>query len=657
LGAVLVLLILIVAFMDWNALRAPIARMAGAKLHRTVQLDGPLEVHLFSLTPSISIADLKVGNPEWERERQMLDVARITASIELLPLLVGHRIVRQIEVDRPRIYLHQDASKRANWQFQPAGAQPQPQQPSKPPELPVIKRLIVKEGDLEIRDEVRKLTFKGTLNAHEESQQREARAFALQGQGILNGKKFDLNVAGDPLINAEPDRPYTFDAAVKAADIRVSVQGRIPRPFDMSRVQADIVASGQDFADIYYLTGLALPNTPPYKVSTSVERDDNRITLRHFSGLVGKSKIQGDGAIDLSSGRPTVTANISSPLLRLRDFVASFGVSPESESSKTPDKGTLAGKQKPATVSESPFLLPDSVLQLERVRGMDAAVRFRADKIESGKVPLTGVALDIKLDHGILDIAPFAIAFPQGEFSGDARIDARKDVPLVNVDAKLRNVHLEKLLQTREDSQPAIEGLLVGRVRLHGAGASVHEVASNADGTITAVIPHGEIRAAFAELTGINIAEGVGLLIAKRDQQAEVRCGVADFQAERGVLQSRAVIFDTSNVLVTGGGHINLATEALDLSVQGHPKKVRLVRLRSPIKLQGHLKQPKIGLDAGKTVAQTGIAAALGALVTPLAAIVAFVDPGLAEDANCAALLAEAKQKGVPGQLTPTPDH
>ena len=132
---------------------------------------------------------------------------------------------------------------------------------------------------------------------------------------------------------------------------------------------------------------------------------------------------------------------------------------------------------------------------------------------------------------------------------------------------------------------------------------------------------------------------------------------MADFQAERGVLQSRAVIFDTSNVLVTGGGHINLATEALDLSVQGHPKKVRLVRLRSPIKLQGHLKQPKIGLDAGKTVAQTGIAAALGALVTPLAAIVAFVDPGLAEDANCAALLAEAKQKGVPGQLTPTPNH
>ena len=74
---------------------------------------------------------------------------------------------------------------------------------------------------------------------------------------------------------------------------------------------------------------------------------------------------------------------------------------------KTTDKGTLAGKQKPATLSESPYLLPDSVLQLDRVRGMDAQVRFRADKIDSGKVPLTGVALDLKLDHGLLEFTPF----------------------------------------------------------------------------------------------------------------------------------------------------------------------------------------------------------------------------------------------------------
>jgi hypothetical protein len=43
-------------------------------------------------------------------------------------------------------------------------------------------------------------------------------------------------------------------------------------------------------------------------------------------------------------------------------------------------------------------------------------------------------------------------------------------------------------------------------------------------------------------------------------------------------------------------------------------------------------------------VKQGAIAAALGTIVTPIAAVFAFVDPGLAKDQNCAALLAEQRR-------------
>ena len=71
------------------------------------------------------------------------------------------------------------------------------------------------------------------------------------------------------------------------------------------------------------------------------------------------------------------------------------------------------------------------------------------------------------------------------------------------------------------------------------------------------------------------------------------------------------------------------------------------MRLRTPIKVGGHLRKPSVGVDPGKTAGQAGIAAALGALIAPLAAVVAFVDPGLAEDADCSALFAEAKAQGA----------
>jgi hypothetical protein len=85
-----------------------------------------------------------------------------------------------------------------------------------------------------------------------------------------------------------------------------------------------------------------------------------------------------------------------------------------------------------------------------------------------------------------------------------------------------------------------------------------------------------------------------------------------------------------------------------DLNIQGHPKKFRLLRLRSPIAIKGALRKPDFGLDSGNSIGQTGIAAALAAVAAPLAAVIAFVDPGLAEDADCSGLLAEAKRAGAP---------
>jgi hypothetical protein len=39
---------------------------------------------------------------------------------------------------------------------------------------------------------------------------------------------------------------------------------------------------------------------------------------------------------------------------------------------------------------------------------------------------------------------------------------------------------------------------------------------------------------------------------------------------------------------------------------------------------------------------------ALGALINPFASLLATIDPGLAKDANCGAVLTQAKEKGAP---------
>jgi uncharacterized protein involved in outer membrane biogenesis len=94
------------------------------------------------------------------------------------------------------------------------------------------------------------------------------------------------------------------------------------------------------------------------------------------------------------------------------------------------------------------------------------------------------------------------------------------------------------------------------------------------------------------------------------------------------------------------GGDIDMRDEDIKLSLQGDPKHLRLIRLRSPITVGGTLLHPTIGLNAGKLAEQAGIAAALGTLLTPAAAALAFVDPGLAKNKDCTTVLAQA-QAGV----------
>jgi len=114
------------------------------------------------------------------------------------------------------------------------------------------------------------------------------------------------------------------------------------------------------------------------------------------------------------------------------------------------------------------------------------------------------------------------------------------------------------------------------------------------------------------------------------------------------------LVIDTDPVLVNGEGEIRLDTEAIDLSLYGEPKSQRLLRLHSPILVRGTILHPSIGLQAGNAAARTGKALALGVVLAPLE-VLGFVDEDLAKNADCTALLAEARKQGV--ETTTTPAH
>jgi hypothetical protein len=171
---------------------------------------------------------------------------------------------------------------------------------------------------------------------------------------------------------------------------------------------------------------------------------------------------------------------------------------------------------------------------------------------------------------------------------------------------------------------------------------------ASADGEVMIVAPRGEIRQSLAELAGVDVIKGLGLLLAKNQTTTPIRCGVVHFTGRGGVLSADHLVIDTGPVLIDGGGVINLDTETLGFTVRGHPKKFQLVRLLAPITVNGPILSPKVGVQKGRVIAQAGVAVALASVLSPVAVLLPFVDPGLAKDADCASLMAEGKAQGAP---------
>ena len=622
------------ALFTWDWFRDPLADYLSVRTQRQVRIVGHLKVHLFSWSPSATVGGLEIGDPKWMGGHgETADLGRTTVQVKLLPLLSGHVELPLVDIDHPSFQLYADKSGRNNWTFGSKSA--------KPAKLPLIQHFVLRDGKVHLVDQQRRMRFEGVVTTTETAGGYSAQAFRLEGTGQLNRAPFVAHVTGGPLVHVQRSRPYPFDMNVNAGATHIVAHGVVSKPFDLGHLQVAATVSGPDLADLYLLTGIVLPNSPAYSLSGDVIRDGTTYRVNRFSGRVGGSDVHGAVTLEKVSNRRFLKADVASRNLDFADLGALFG---GPQAGKAPAEEKAAGKAQAATGR----ILPDAPLDVGRVRSMDADVRYRAQSVKAlPHLPLRQVSLHLSLKDGVMRLDPADFLMPHGTVRATARIDARQAVPVSTVNLSVSDMRIEDVLPKAQGGPP-MEGALEARAILTGAGNSVHKAAAASSGRVTVVIPAGQMRQSFAELMGVNVVPGLFQLLSKDPKQTDLRCMVADFDVRNGVMTARQFVLDTGVVVTTGGGTVNLGTETLNLEVKGDTKKPRLVRIIAPFDVTGQLVHPRFKIDTGPVIAQAGAAVGLGAVLSPLAAIIPFIAPGGAHDADCAALLAQARSAGAP---------
>jgi len=619
--AAIAIVIVVITLIDANYLRGPLTRYIAARTGRYIRIDGSLKAHLLSFTPRLVAEHVAIGNPPWMPPGPTAEIGTLSLSFELLPLFSHSFVISRLEMNGAVLHLARESDGRANWQAHapgtPAGKGP-----------PLIHSLSMPSAHVELEDARRHLHFDGTVSIHDSQGALGVSPLQIDGAGQLNTRPVTFTINGDALATVSHERPYHFAFVESSSGSRLSGSGSLPQPFDFHSVDAAFDAEGEDLKDMYFLAGITLPDTGAYRLSGKLARRGMHFQYSDLLATSGQSDMRGTLSIEISGERPKLDADLHSQLLRLADLgERAAGRMTESDAAKL-------------------LLLPDTPIRLVGIRGDDSVVNFHAQTFDVGRTALHAVAAQVTIDHGVLTVPSLAATLAEGKLGGHLRFDATHEVPTAILDLRIGNLRLGQFAH-KDTAEPPIDGLLQARLMLKGRGGSIHQLASTANGTVAAVLPHGAIRTSFAELTGIDLTRALGLVMRKDRKETPVRCGIASFQVHDGTATAESLVVDTDPVLITGKGEIHLDAESVDLAMRGRPKSWRLVRVRSPVLIRGTLKHPSVGIDARNSLVQAGEAVALGVALTPIAALLAFVDPGLAKDADCAALLAEAKSDGV----------
>jgi uncharacterized protein involved in outer membrane biogenesis len=405
----------------------------------------------------------------------------------------------------------------------------------------------------------------------------------------------------------------------------------------LSELDGALRVTGDNFADIAALAGLAAPDTPPYDMQLSVDITADSWTLDIDPATrIGDSDLAGKISVNPVPETPVVTAELVSEALDADDLGIVFGIPVGiGEEETTGDVQTRARR----AYEQSDRLIPNVVIDFTRLDAVDGSVSYSARSITDAIFDVRALELDFEIEGRVVRAPTLLLEFAQGEFRGFLTLDATRSPAHSDFEADLNDVSFENL-----SLAPYLRGTADGKVDITAVGDGFRAAAASMDGTASIWSTDAEILALAAEGAALDMGETLTVLGESPDNRTYVtaRCAAIVASLEDGIGSLEPAVVDTNDSLVVVRGDANLRNEQLKLSIRSEAKDASLGTLVGDVALGGSFQNPSIQPFSASTVAQIGIAGILGSLSGGLAAL-PFIEPGTAQDASCGSLLARAQ--------------
>ncbi|RBA24288.1 AsmA family protein [Herminiimonas fonticola] len=548
---------------------------------------GDIALQLFPY-PQLHAKHVMLSNPDWARDKYLIEAADMQVEFAFLPLLTGKFVVSGLHFDGLKTNFNIANDGRRSWDFPRAQASSSISM--------ALTSLNAKNSHIRFRHaeneprtwQVQNLRVDGHQNLHdvEFDMQLERDQYLLQ----LNGKLDDLSSLGQEgavtkgVIHA------------KSGQASATISGKMPLDTSLSNYDLLVTIEAPSTQEFFGFLGVKQDTPAPLKASVALQAVNRKTDFKDLKLQLGKMNLSGEGQINLRGKTPVFSAQLQADRVDMIQTFLDAGQPP------------LPPKKAGQLFRDNPFAW-HLLVALNGTQGkVDANIA--ALKLRSG-IEVTDASAKMTFNDDRLTVNKFSGKLLGGAAAGDAVFNGSRKTVQLNL--QMEDTTLEQWFKQTGKSITVSGGKMKVDAKITAQGTSMNGLAASVTGPVHIQIGAAKI---FSPKAGQAEFWLTGLFSAKDSDRVDLSCISARLPFQSGMAEGEGIVGARSDVsqLLTRG-KVDMRDQTLDLHGRVRARSgvnLGVSTFASEVKITGQIVKPEMSLDESGAV---GAIARVGAAI------------------------------------------
>ncbi|MBX7146398.1 MAG: AsmA family protein [Alphaproteobacteria bacterium] len=548
---------------------------------RDLIIEGEIE-WVLSLSPTIEIHNVKLLNPSDFSSSEMASINLFRLKLNLLPLIHKQIVINSLILNKSNVLFEKNSKGQKNWDFDF-----KKEDISNAPENEKSNFTFAIEK-IDIQD--LKLTYKDNVNKKEESiYVKKIIGYSPNTTSPvnldleLNINKIPITIIGTigPLSSFVENKLVEIDIKSFINKTEIKINGTINNPQLFNGVDINLSVHANNLNDLLSLASIENMQPMPIDIKVKLSDSNGVLNLNPFEIHLDDMNLLGKIAILNQDTKPKIEGEIKVTKIDLNKIIA---------------KKSKENKLQPVTSLQE--IIPDDPINFSFLTTIDTKIQLFINQILYSSQKFKDVEAIINLSNGHLRVHPLKIYADKGHIDMNLSLEEKRSKAFLTYGLDVENINTSFLSELIQTPDLLRNGWLNIKANLKGEGNTAKSILSALDGNINLYIDKGDIQNAFLKIL---LEDLIKLAVTGESETSPINCIAGHFDVTKGLIQTKAIAFDTDTIIIIANGHINLPKEQINMHIESSSKKAILMNVAIPMNVAGPLSKPEIFPDPVRT--------------------------------------------------------